>query len=305
MLNGIKKKKKIDDTLYLLNEAITQSACITMLLVIGEEKAAIIDTGYGSTGDLDKIISNITDKPVICLITHCDPDHASGAALFDNVYMNQLDGPLMKSGLNYQIRLMGINRMADTNEIKTYAKEHMVKTNKFAYQNVQDGDVFDLGGRKLEAISLGGHTKGSMCYYDRIGNYVMTGDSVANVNSAVLFFEKCLPLSEYKSNLNRFIGIINTDTVIFTGHDTNPLDKRVIPELLVLCDEIITENTDGDIPYIPPFLQSARESHKPVKGLFQRILFGAVSKILLKNSKPMEHKKYGFIASIKYNAKKT
>jgi glyoxylase-like metal-dependent hydrolase (beta-lactamase superfamily II) len=304
MSNNIIQIKKIDDTLYLLNEAITQSACITMLLVIGEEKVAVIDTGYGSTGDLDKVIANITDKPVICLLTHCDPDHASGAALFDNVYMNQLDSSLMKSGLNYQIRLMGIKKMADTNEIKIYAKEHMVKTNTFAYQNVQDGDVFDLGGRKLEAISLGGHTKGSMCYYDRIGNYVMTGDSVANVNSAVLFFDKGLPLSVYRSNLNRFVGIINTDTVIYTGHDTEPLDKRVIPELLVLCDEIIAGETDGDSPYMPPFLQAARELDKPVKGLFQRILLGAVSKILLKNTKPMEHKKYGFITSIKYNAKK-
>jgi hypothetical protein len=119
-----------------------------------------------------------------------------------------------------------------------------------------------------------------------------------------LFFDKGLPVSEYKSNLIRFNGIINTDTVIYTGHDIEPLESRVIPELLVLCDEIIIGKTDGDSPYIPPFLQTVRESHKSVKCLFQSILYGIVSKILLKNTKHMEHKKYGFIASIKYNAKK-
>ena len=35
---------RINDGLYLLNENINEGAFITMMLVIGDEKAAIIDT---------------------------------------------------------------------------------------------------------------------------------------------------------------------------------------------------------------------------------------------------------------------
>lgn len=68
-----------------------------------------------------------------------------------------------------------------------YCKEHIVKKSTFSYRNIKDGDLFDLGGCALEAISFGGHTKGSMCFFNRKQKYVITADSIANANSPVLF----------------------------------------------------------------------------------------------------------------------
>ena len=294
--------KRINESLYLLNENIREGAYITMMLDIGKEKAALIDTGMGVSGDLDAVIHSITDKPVICLLTHCDPDHAGGAALFDDIYMSSLDEPLMKNSLSYRARSLMVRNMTDSDEVRRCVKESMVRKGRFDYHNVIDGDVFDLGGCKLEAVSLGGHTKGSMCYIDRAGKYIFSGDSIANANSAVLFFDKCLPLSAYRNNLAQFLQFTGQDVDIYSGHATDSLDSRIIPELLILCDEIIAGDTADDAPYVPPFLQTLPE--KSIKGVIRNAMLGIVAKMQFGSARPMEHTKPGFLASVKYNANK-
>ena len=297
---------KINENLYILNENINPNMYFTMALVIGSEKAAIIDTGYGSTGDLDKIIKNITDKPVICLLTHCDPDHAGSAALFNEIYMSSLDEELMKKGsINPRTRLMVVKKSCEGNEeLIEYAKTHIVKNSSFQYKNIEDGNVFDLGDCKLEAISLPGHSKGSMCFLNRKENYVITGDSIANNNSSVIFFDKCLPLSVFKENLERFIKKVGHDVVIYTGHDIQPLKKQIIPEILCLCDEVMAGDTAKDTPYIAPFLKIDLSNSNWLTKIFTGLIMKVVAKKELGNSIPLEHKKASYTASIKYNANK-
>ena len=45
-----------------------------MFLIVGEEKAMLIDTGYGE-GNLREIVEGITDKPVMVVDTHGHFDH--------------------------------------------------------------------------------------------------------------------------------------------------------------------------------------------------------------------------------------
>jgi len=197
---------------------------------------------------------------------------------------------------------MMARNMATSDEVRRCAKERMVRKSHFEYRDVRDGDAFDLGGRVLEAISMGGHTEGSMCYADHVGKFLFAGDSIANANSAVLFFDKCLPLSEYRQNLERFLQVAGQDMDIYTGHATDALDRRIIPELLTLCDEVIAGNTAGDVPYMPPFLQMPSDAKKSIKGAIRKAMLGIAAKRQLGNSRPMEHAKQGFLASVKYNA---
>lgn len=55
-------------------------------LVVGSERAVLIDTGCG-IGDLRSFVEQLTDKPVTVLLTHGHLDHAPGAVQFDEVYM--------------------------------------------------------------------------------------------------------------------------------------------------------------------------------------------------------------------------
>lgn len=143
-----------------------------------------------------------------------------------------------------------------------------------------------------------------MCFLNKKENYVITGDSIANDNSSVLFFDKCLPLSAFKKNLERFIKKVGTDVVIYTGHDIQPLKKQIILEILSLCDEVMAGNTAKDTPYIAPFLKIDLSNSNWFKKIFMSQILKLVSKKELGNSIPLEYKKAGYLASIKYNANK-
>ena len=73
--------KEIAPNTWCLNEMAVQS-----FLVVGEERAALIDTGAGM-GNLAKEVKEITDKPLYVLNTHGHVDHAGGNGQFPVVYL--------------------------------------------------------------------------------------------------------------------------------------------------------------------------------------------------------------------------
>ena len=48
----------------------------------------------------------------------------------------------------------------------------------------EDGKVFDLGGRTLEAILVPGHSKGSCCFLDKVDRILFTGDNWGRTHTA-------------------------------------------------------------------------------------------------------------------------
>ena len=55
---------------------------VACYLVIGEEKACLLDTCNGF-GNIKEYVEQLTDKPVFVLLTHGHHDHMGGANLFD------------------------------------------------------------------------------------------------------------------------------------------------------------------------------------------------------------------------------
>ena len=295
--------QKLNEHLYRLSENISSEAAVHMYLVTGSERAALIDTGLGMSGDLDQVVRSLTDKPVICLVTHCDPDHAGAAALFDDIRMSSRDQILMDNGsISGLARFGTAQAVADDKTLVRYFRKHMVRAKSFLYTNIEDGEIFDLGDRSLTAISFPGHTEGSMCFWNREENYCIVGDAVANVDSPVLFFQKCCPLEEYRDNLIRFLARVSEDCELYAGHNEEPLPKDMLSEILSLCDEVLSGKTQNDVPYMPPFLQEAPADADFVEKLKRRLIIKVISKKQLGDAVPMEHK--GVRASVCYNGNK-
>ena len=55
-------------------------------LVLGEKKAALIDTGSGF-GDIRQLVSQFTSLPVQVLLTHGHMDHCGGVFFFEEAWL--------------------------------------------------------------------------------------------------------------------------------------------------------------------------------------------------------------------------
>ena len=84
--------REIRPGVYLMDEGHQA----TGYLVVGEEKACVIDTMNGLS-DLGAAVRKITDKPVIVVNTHGHPDHIFGNMYFSEAYLHPADRELARS----------------------------------------------------------------------------------------------------------------------------------------------------------------------------------------------------------------
>ena len=91
---------QVNDHIYQLKDPMG----VLTTLVIGKEKALLVDTAYG-IGDLKEAIKNITSLPLIVINSHGHMDHSCGNYQFEEVYINKLDYELCQRHNNKQKRI--------------------------------------------------------------------------------------------------------------------------------------------------------------------------------------------------------
>lgn len=173
-------------------------------LIIGSQKALLIDTGYGY-GDLKKAVEALTDLPLIVVNTHGHFDHAGGNYQFNSVYINKDElptyfwyltevKPLTTKTLLAKRSEDGLSVIPPELDIDWYLKQ-----NNRHFEMLSNHHVFDLGGRVVEAIFLPGHTRGSVVFYDDLSGLLMSGDDISP--NLWIQFEQSAPLYDYAADL--------------------------------------------------------------------------------------------------------
>ncbi len=171
---------------------LSEFRLVNAFLLEGKDKAALIDTGCG-IGNLREVVKELTEKPLVILMTHGHFDHLGGIGQFeDNVgYMHSKEEDMleeMQSRLNCkdlnEMRAFYVKTRApirypevDVEEIlKLIPKE--TKMRQHHWEKVEDGQMIDLGERQIIAYHTPGHTEGSVCYLDETTRILFSGDTV-------------------------------------------------------------------------------------------------------------------------------
>lgn len=260
---------KVHDRLYILGERMNDVMVNAIMLVIGEKKAALIDTGLGSTGDLDSFVRQLTQLPVMVLGTHGDPDHVGAHALFEEVFMSRLDHELLPWALSRTTRLEMAGLVSP--ELREYAKTHSVSERPFEYHDIHNGDTYDLGGTVLEAVMIPGHTKGSAGFINRGEKYAFLGDSINPVEW--MWLERCTPMAVYLRSLKMLKFRIAGIETLYCGHLMDPVPPNTIDELIAAAGEIVAGDTWDDQPAEDMFVDD------PAKPFAMRHAYGGVTVI--------------------------
>ena len=213
--------------IYLMDEAHEA----TGYLVVGEEKACVIDTMNGYN-DLYKAVREITDKPLIVVNTHGHPDHIFGNVYFDHAYMHPADLPLARS-------------FEQEPEFLEHCRELGLHMPPFS--ETHEGDVFDLGGRHLEVYELPGHTPGGIVLLLREERILFTGDSVNH--HLWMQLEGCSPMAAFVRSLDRIMFLEHEADRILHGHARGFDDISLLRCLRDGAEDLASGHTGQDLPY--------------------------------------------------------
>ena len=95
---------QINECTWQIAEVYHLPAALPMYLIVGSERAALIDTGTGMEG-LREAVEEITKLPVSVYNTHAHLDHAAGNNEFDRVYMHPEEEIRARFGQIYDAHL--------------------------------------------------------------------------------------------------------------------------------------------------------------------------------------------------------
>lgn len=236
------------DNMYgLLTESADGMGDPWMFLIVGPEKAMLIDTGFG-IGDLKGLVNEITGgMPLIVANTHCHFDHAYGNCQFDRCYCHELEAEIMNSKQdphiwNYLFDAQGKGVWME------FDRGDIVPFKKYEVVGVPDGYTFNLGGNyEIELIWLPGHSVGHATYLDKTNRNLIAGDGIIGMRVGV-----GRAVVAYRNELVKLSRRMDEFEHIFPGHFIVDLEKTVIPHLIEACDGIIADpdRCDGKIEFM-------------------------------------------------------
>ena len=232
------KHEKLSERIYRIID-ITGVCCY---LVIGDDRACLLDTCNG-IGNIKTYVEQMTDLPIIVILTHGHLDHMGGAGLFDEVYMNHDDMPVFHKHGDMQFRIEDTNAHSPMQ----IDAEIFIPTYQGDIQDIQDNDCFDLGGITIQMILVKGHTPGMMCplikeertiiFFFFCGVGVLLFDKFS---SSVLDYQKSLIcLKEYENDYD----------IIYRNHGTFTSHKELLDNVIECCDLILTRQ-DAHFPIL-------------------------------------------------------
>jgi glyoxylase-like metal-dependent hydrolase (beta-lactamase superfamily II) len=185
----------------------------TMYLIEGGTKAMLIDTGTNCK-NLDEVVKKITQKPLYVVITHIHVDHAGNINDFDEIYFHKDDEVLL---------------------------DRMNAPYKGKVNYVKDGDLFDLGGMKIEVKHMPGHTPGSIVLLDRENGNCYSGDAFGSGQVWCQLWP-FLPMKTYANSCKKMLTLMDEGiSKIYCGHYPyvkKAYDRSYMEDMLALAEMI-------------------------------------------------------------------
>lgn len=200
-------------------------------LLVGKEDAVLIDTGLG-IDNIKRITDQLTDLPITVITTHVHADHIGSHSEFETIYVHEKDSDWLINGIKglsiEQIRkdmsrdiTIPTPKTFDPNTYKPYQGE---PTGLIA-----DGDVIDIGNRKLIIYHTPGHSPGHICVFDTTNGYLFTGDLLYDETPIYAFYPSTNPV-DLVSSLERISRIKNV-TMVYGSHNNLGIDPKILKEV--------------------------------------------------------------------------
>lgn len=241
----------IGDGMWEINEFDGTS----IFLVEGGERALLIDTGIG-IGNLREFVERLTDKPYDVFLTHNHRDHVGNAPLFERVYMGEPDistGPMVRPRTSMESRLGFAAGTRRSHPDKAYPWTQadfpaFTEADEPEVIAVEDGHVFDLGGRTLTCVLVPGHSVGSMALIDSKTRTLFAGDAVnCTIGLGIAPAGSGDPVTTVAvglESLKRLWAMDFDRTRIFNGHSDfrapgQPLAEDVFPAAMQALENIL------------------------------------------------------------------
>ncbi len=220
---------------------ITDEGDDSFYLVEGKDKAAVIDTGISKGQRILPVIRQLTDKPLLLVVTHAHIDHFHHMDEFEEVYMSHKEFLLSAQMLKF---MMGGKELDLESTI-----------------DVTTNSTIDLGEDSLEICELAGHTPGGIIVLEKKQNILFTGDCLGSGCGVWMQVGSATSLDTfYDSLVQAFKWLVDRGgrMEFWGGHNKqvfmskavpgfNPFNLGLMADMIDLVDKVRNGSIRGEI----------------------------------------------------------
>lgn len=222
---------------HIYYDAHSKGASAWMHLIVGQERALLIDTAFG-IGDLRSLVETLTDKPVDVVNTHFHGDHSAGNGQFETIFIHKYDIPYLEMSEKAENRLLPAPG--------TYREEDIIPLRSAKHIAMEDGFVFRLGeGHEVEVIHMPGHAAGGCMLLDRKYNLLFSGDAVVFTPTLIIgkfpapYYPEYLTVTAFRDALKKALPKCQNVKKLYTGHSVQGISPVYLTDMMDCCEKII------------------------------------------------------------------
>ena len=227
------ERRRLDDDVTLVWEPhVDPLLRCNIWHVRGRDRDLVVDTGMG-VASLADALTDLIDRPVVCVATHLHADHVGSFHEFEERLMHPLDAAgmqpyahpiplvwaqaeatlvaaLKESGFEIEVPCL-IDALPHAGfDPAAFRTRGAAPT-----ATVTEGCVVDLGDRRLEVLELPGHTPGSIGLWEEGRRILFTGDALYDAGLIDSFPES--DVAAYCATMRRLLEV--PAEVVHPGHD--------------------------------------------------------------------------------------
>lgn len=242
------------DNLYgLFNQNNDGAGDVWMYVLIGPEKAMVIDTACGLGKQRELVEEIIGDKPYYVVNTHLGPDHSFGNIQYDRVYCHEYEVDNIRSRVKPGMYDYLFDGMGNPIWLK-FDRSDLPEYRDYELVGVPDGTVFNLGeDYEVELVWTAGHAAGHAMYLDRKGRILFAGDDVCSDVIGCgggprpgMYYQQYTNIQSYRDRLERLCRRLDEFDYIFPGHFMVNLENSLLLHILDTLNAIVENPEDCD-----------------------------------------------------------
>jgi glyoxylase-like metal-dependent hydrolase (beta-lactamase superfamily II) len=213
-----------------------QAEEVISYLIVGHKQAVLFDTGMG-IGNIRRVTTLLTSRPVVVLNSHTHDDHVGGNWQFAFVY--GMDTEFTRTNAkgsreDAQAEIAPDQLCGDLPKgfnPKTYA----TKPWRISH-SIHDGFKINLGGRTLEVLATPGHTPDAISLIDRENGLLFTGDTY--YPAPIWLFRPETDLDAYVNSVKRLAALSPELQLVLGAHNIPVAEPSVLPRLVAAIESV-------------------------------------------------------------------
>jgi glyoxylase-like metal-dependent hydrolase (beta-lactamase superfamily II) len=252
---------------------VAEPGQVNSWLIHGTERTVLLDTGLG-LADISAAIAHAVASPVDVINSHAHVDHVGGNALFERRAIHRLGAPLLERSYPPDLLVAYATapgdrraRWEELRAIDVDAGFHVLGPDEVVRSwppdgakleawrvepppptsLLDDGDVIDLGDRRLRVLHTPGHSPDHICLVDERAGILFAQDQVY-YGPHLLYFEDS-SVEDWARSARRLADELATSVrIVYCAHC---LRASVPPRFLDTLADAAEEVAAGDAPLTP------------------------------------------------------